>query len=82
MVAEIEIPEAAQEFRFRCGCDDPDCGREGYTAEALPLVVAAELRRQAAAFGGWHKDDVVRAHALRDLFLRRAAELDPQGGRS
>lgn len=43
-------------------------------------AVAAELRRQAAAFGGWHEDDVVRAHALRDLFLRRADELDPPGG--
>lgn len=40
--------------------------------------IAAELRRHAAAFDRWHEDDVVRAHALRDLFMRRADELDPQ----
>ncbi len=44
--AELEIPQAAVEAYFVCGCSESGI-RAGYKPEALSVVVAAELRRFA-----------------------------------
>lgn len=43
----ISIPAVAHEFWFACGCLDQDCARAGFQADALPYVVAHELRAVA-----------------------------------
>jgi hypothetical protein len=73
--AELEIPPAAVDAYFVCGCSESGI-RAGYKPEALPAVVAAELRRIADEPGmgfmtGPH--DVSAANRLR----ARADELDP-----
>lgn len=45
--ADLSIPDAAADGWFQCGCTESGCTRAGYQAEALPLIVAAELRRLA-----------------------------------
>lgn len=69
---DLTIPEAARELVFACGCHDPKCSREGYLEEALPLVVAAELRGLAALVSVL--DD---AASFTEFLLGRVAELDP-----
>jgi hypothetical protein len=68
---ELAIPAAAADAWFSCGCGE-DCGRSGFQSYALPIVVAAELRRLVGAHsnpGDWGGVRYV------DL-LARAEELD------
>ncbi len=88
--AELEIPDAAKDQAFACGCARLDCRREGYQDDALPIIVAAELRRQAeaitatvrASFTGRISSlsaDEQKVYAAQwHVLSRRADELDPQ----
>lgn len=67
---DMDIPESAREHLFTCGCRDPRCNRAGYQEAALPLVVAAELRRLAALVS----EDEDEA-SFSDFLLERADEL-------
>lgn len=88
--AELRVPDAAADLYFACGCSESGCSRAGYQSDALPIIVAAELRRFAEE-ADLHRlnytpvgDDparyaAVRAYAnLRDRLSTRADELDPQ----
>lgn len=67
MSADLEIPDAAQEAFFCCSCGDPGCDRSGYQAEALPHIVAAELRRLAAKITAELAEAVVTVPADADF---------------
>jgi hypothetical protein len=77
--AELEIPQAAADAWFHCGCEK-GCDRAGYQPEAIPLIVAAELRRLIDTV--LDRDPAADVHAgpvsLSDL-LARVYELDPDG---
>lgn len=64
---ELAVPERAADEWFVCGCSESGI-RAGYKAEALPVIVAAELRRLAPLLS----DRGTSADLLRD----RADELD------
>lgn len=66
---DLTIPQAAADEWFACGCSESGCIRAGYQADALPIVVAAELRRFAAYFAPSTCATALRA---------RAEELDPE----
>ncbi len=70
--AELEIPDAAKDQAFACGCARLDCRREGYQDDALPIIVAAELRRIVEE---WYGQGLVEDGVLERL-ERRADELD------
>jgi hypothetical protein len=74
-VPDLLMPAAAAEEWFTCGCGQDDCGRAGFQAPALPIVVAAELRRIADEADARSTVGVVGVISLR----RRADELDPNG---
>lgn len=82
-MVDVKIPDEASEFFFTCQCG---CGRRGYQSEALPIVVAAELRRFAAeaheeaqgyplnTTGHITRRDIALTYAR--MLKLRAAELD------
>lgn len=87
-VSDLRIPAAAAEEWFHCGCE-AGCDRAGFQAAALPIVVAAELRAQAAYLGrviekrgnGRTVQTANKAFALMARILHdRADELDPPAG--
>lgn len=77
-MSDLQIPAEANEFWFKCGCQRVPhvnalnlCHREGYGEEALPYIVAAELRRLADSWSGWDPEAEDFIARLR----RRAGEL-------
>lgn len=84
MSSDLVIPDAAREEWFHCGCE-AGCDRAGFQADALPIVVAAELRRIADGMTLVLSDDPrpfdagykQRGDEIADWFHRRADELDP-----
>lgn len=73
---DLTIPDAAADSWFHCGCE-AGCSRSGYQPEALPLIVAAELRRLADEIGDRSFAD--NAWWFMDVLTARAAELDGKG---
>ena len=84
---ELHVPPAAADAWFTCGCSESGI-RSGYKPEALPVVVAAELRRIAEYFDRWATESGLQWNGLDDDTLRtaalslrgRASELDPPAG--
>lgn len=66
--AELEIPQAAADAWFTCGCSESGI-RAGYQEEALAPIVAAELRRlaqEASDRARAQYEISTRAHRARD----------------
>lgn len=71
--ADLTIPPDAAEAWFACGCSESGI-RSGYKPEAVPLIVAAELRRLAEEIGDRSSAD--NTWWFMDVLTDRANELD------
>lgn len=69
-MSEIGIPEAALEYWFACGCGSASCHRSGFSKEALPIIMAENLRWLMVTLECRNDIETVR---------RLADELDPEG---
>lgn len=73
----LTVPSVAQDLFFACGCLDSDCHRCGYQADALPYIVAAELRGMAGElFARYDEDPGLSAYDAALVLLARAEQLD------
>lgn len=73
----ISVPSSVAQFFFACGCLDSDCHRCGYQPDALPYIVAAELRGMAGELMARHDENrTLSAQSAALVLLARAEQLD------
>lgn len=73
----LSIPSVAHELFFACGCLDEGCSRAGFQADALPYIVAAELRGMAGEILARHDmNPRLSAQGAAFVLLARAEALE------